>query len=278
MKIYFLIGLGFVSAVLAQTTAPAGSPQNPVQITSTDRGPDIDPVKFAATKFNGMALDGSFSSFVSGSYAISNVWIYADKDDQAINRSRISFTYPDFYQPTWGEIFDMAARQMRCSWSWNPQNRQFKFERSKTDPAFGVTLADGWRREDRGAYVWHAPKDQDFGMDIYDYGHFTIAKDDAELATKIRTYYAVKSVANWPDAPTEKQMSLVKVGDNDALYLKTDTPRPGGVWRQWSLFVDGNAYLIVSALPKDRENDLVPAIEKMVATFTVTAATTRPAK
>jgi len=73
-------------------------------------------------------------------------------------------------------------------------------------------------------------------------------------------------------------MSRVKVAGQDALYFKIDTPRSDGVWRQWSFLVDGEAFLIVSALPTESEAELVPAIEQMVASFAVTGPTTQPAK
>jgi hypothetical protein len=63
---------------------------------------------------------------VSGSYALAQVWVYAENDEQALYNTRISYPYPEFYKPTWGEVFDDIARQMRCRWEWNPKNRQFK--------------------------------------------------------------------------------------------------------------------------------------------------------
>jgi hypothetical protein len=268
------------------TTAPVGSVENPKRITSADRGPDIDPAEFVSTKFSGIPIFRTFRGFMSGSYAIADVWVYAANDDPAMYDAEVAYPWPEFYTPTWQEVFDHVARQMRCTWSWNPRNRQFKFERTDAEPFFGVTLADGWRREDRGLYVWHAPKDQNFGMDIYYYGHFTVSADDdedREVIKKARAYFAVGQVSNWPDPPTEQEMSTVQVAGVEALYLKIDTPRPGGVWRQWSFLVDGHAFVIVSAMPKDREAQLLPAVEKMVASFQVHApppstspTTTRP--
>jgi hypothetical protein len=85
------------------------------------------------------------------------------------------------------------------------------------------------------------------------------------------------NLKNWPNVPTEEKMIKVKVADAEALYLKTDTPRPGGVWRQWSFVRDGNAFLIVSAMPKEMEPQQVPAIEQMVSTFKSAAPATRQA-
>ena len=39
--------------VSAQTTHPVGSRQNPKEITSADRGPDLDPKQFATQPFRG---------------------------------------------------------------------------------------------------------------------------------------------------------------------------------------------------------------------------------
>jgi hypothetical protein len=59
---------------------------------------------------------------------------------------------------------------------------------------------------------------------------------------------------------------------------RIDTPRPGGVWRQWSLLVNGGAFLIVSSMPKEDECELVAAIEKMAASFKAAKPATQPAK
>jgi len=263
--------------VSAQTTHPVGSRQNPKEITSADRGPDLDPKQFATQPFRGIPLFRTFRSFMSGLYSMADVWVYADNEAQDLYDTAVSYTYPEFYTPTWGELFDDVARQMRCTWEWNPTNRQFKFARSKAEPFFAVTLEKGWRREDRGIYVWHAPADQDFGMDIYYYGHFT---GDAALMKKVRQHYAEQHVSMWPNPPNVKDMKEMNLGGSktEALYLRTATPRPGGLWRQWSLVVDGHAFVIVSAMPKEKESELAPQVDRMVESFKLTqhtAATSR---
>jgi hypothetical protein len=44
-------------AAFGQSKPPVGSLENPKQITSSDRGPDIDAVKLCASKFNGSFFD-----------------------------------------------------------------------------------------------------------------------------------------------------------------------------------------------------------------------------
>jgi hypothetical protein len=264
------------ASVGSSQTHPIGSPENPRQITSADMGPDIDPAEFLSQPYNALPMFSSFRSFMSVNYASANVWVHAENDEQEIYDSRVVYSYPEFYKPTWKEVFDVIARQMRCTWEWNPGNRQFKFARSDRGPFFGVDLADGWRREDRG-YVWHAPKDQNFGMDIYYFGHFTSSAQHPDLIPKVRTHYALQSFSSWPESPTEKQMQLVQAGGAEALYIRCDTPRPGAVWRQWSLVRDGHAFLIVSAMPAARERELSRQVDQMVATFRVGASSTQPA-
>ncbi len=256
------------------STGPAGSVDDPRVVTSADQGPDIDPAKLAASPFNGVSVFRTFRGFVSGCYAVPSVWVCAARDDPSLYDKNVGYDYPPFYRPTWGEVFDHVARQMRCRWSFDPRNRQFTFEPSDAPPPFAVELAPGWRREDRGLYVWHAPADQPFGLDVYDYGRYAL---DPALAAKVREHFALLDVSGWPRAPTLAQMSTVKVAGADALYLRADTPRPGGVWRQWSLVVGGRAVLIVSAMPKDREATLGPAVDKMVASLGP-APTTAPAR
>lgn len=263
--------------VLAQTTAPVGSLENPRKITSADLGPDIDPAKLAASRFDGIPMFATFRSFMSSVYAINGVWLYAAHDDPTLYDAEVQYTYPKFYTPTWGDVFDHVARQMKCRWSFDPKNRQFRFEPSDAGPPFGVRLADGWRQEDRGIYLWHAPARSNFGMDIYTFGRFDTAADPG-LATKVRAHFAMLQFGGWPNAPREADMTTVRVGraGTEALYIRTDTPRAGGVWRQWSFVQDEQAFVIVSAMPKTQEPELAPQVDQMVASFEL-KPTTRPA-
>jgi hypothetical protein len=258
-----------VSHARAEPAAPEGSIDNPKQVKSTDRGPDVDPKKLAASPYNGLPMFATLRSFMSSSYAWADVWVYAEDDDQRLYDARVVYTYPEFYTPSWGEVFDHVARQARAEWAWNPDNRQFRFRRSDDEPFYGVTLADGWSSQDRGLYVWHAPADAKFGFDVYYFGHFTAPEGEPDFARKVREHFAVAQVSQWPEPPTAGQMTLVDVAGTEALHLKADTPRPGGVWRQWSLLVEGHAFVIVSAMPKAREPDLVPAVEQMLKSFKV---------
>ena len=268
--------LAVVALAAGPTTAPVGSIDNPKQVTSADRGPDVDPAKLAASPFGGLPLFRTFRSFTSGSYAAADVWVYADKDDPALYDANVGYDYPPFYKPTWGEVFDHVARQMRCSWAFDSHNRQFKFTPSSDEPPFTVTLARGWRREDRGPYVWFAPANREFGMDVYDYGHVTPDPAQPDLFQRVREHFAMLDVGSWPNPPTVADMTTVKVAGADALYLRRDTPRPGGVWRQWAVVAGDHVFLIVSAMPKDDEKATGPAVDKMVASFAATKATTGP--
>ena len=282
MNIRLLLGVCLASLAALATTAraepepAAGSIDNPKQVKSTDRGPDVDPQKLAASPFNGLPLFATFRSFMSSSYAAADVWLYAKGDDAGLYDAKVSYTYPEFYTPTWGELFDHVARQTRSTWAWNPENRQFGFERTDAEPFFGVTLADGWRREDRGLYVWHAPAGQGFGLDIYHFGHFTAPEGEPDFENKVRAHFAVQNVSMWPEPPTEGQMKVVEAAGREMLHLRADTPRPGGVWRQWAVVADGHAFVIVSAMPKDREAKLLPAVEKMVESFKVNPPAKEP--
>ena len=141
--------------------------------------------------------------------------------------------------------------------------------RTDAPPAFGVALEPGWRREDRGAYVWHAPAGQPFGLDVYDHGHVTPDPAHPDVAARVRDDFALRDLAGWPNPPTLGQMTPVKVGGADGLYLSVDTPRPGGLWRQWAVVAGDHVFVIVSAMPKDRAAELGPAVDRMVASFTV---------
>ena len=271
------VDLVVLTCFIGPATAAAQATR-PVAVAPAQKGPAIDPAKLAAAPYTGVHLFGTFRSFVEASYAVANVWVSAAGGPADLLDANVGYDYPDFYKPTWGEVFDHVARQVKCRWSFDPATRQFDFEPSDAGPAYDVTLAAGWRREDRGRYVWHAPADQEFGLDVYDYGHFTADPARPDLFKRVRESFAVRETRGWPDAPKLSDMTPAKVAGADALYLRRDTPRPGGLWRQWAVVTDdGHAFVIVSAMPKDREAALGPAVDQMVASFANRRPATGPA-
>src|SRR5687767_2205011 len=96
--------VGLVSVAAQPQTGPDGKPVR--QVTSKDLGPDIDPKKLSGQPYAGIPLFRTFRSFMSSAYATANVWVYADGDDQETYDTAAAYTYPDFYTPTWGEMFD----------------------------------------------------------------------------------------------------------------------------------------------------------------------------
>ncbi len=226
------------------------------------------PARLPASSYDGPTLFRTFDGFAAQCHAAGNVAVAAaGPDAAALADANVGFDYPPFYRPSWGEVFDHVARQMRCRWTVDPASGRFRFERTDAAPPFDVRPAPGWRTEDRGSYVWHAPADQPFGLDVYDFGHYAADPARPDLYARVREHFALRDVAGWPHPPTLAQMATVKVAGVDALYLRADTPRPGGLWRQWSLVADGHAIVMVSAMPRDREVTLGPAVDRMVASF-----------
>ncbi|HET8783042.1 MAG TPA: hypothetical protein VFM63_11535, partial [Pyrinomonadaceae bacterium] len=80
---------------------------------------------------------------------------------------------------------------------------------------------------------------------------------------------ALRFASSFKPDVTADGMSTVKVDGVEARYFQTPTPRPGAVWRQWSFVKNGNAFVIVSALPES-DNKLLSAVESMVKSFRVT--------
>ncbi|GEM_PF-5293118 len=265
--IIFIASFICVIGSCAATPPQSGPDDKPtVHVTSQDAGPDIDPESLVKQRYLARPLFRTFRSFVGSAYATANVWVYADGDDESIYATELVYAYPRFYTPTWREMFDSAARQIRGKWEWNPQNRQFKFERMNEEPVMGVKLAKDWRKQDRGLYVWHAPKGQPMGMDIYFLGHYTADAKQPDLMDRVRAHAAMFILGQFPVAPKIETMQRIGVASGEALYARV-LPRPGVVWRQWALVKDGNAFLIVSAMPEEKEAELAPAVDEMVRTF-----------
>ena len=110
------------------------------------------------------------------------------------------------------------------------------------------------------------------------YGHYTAAPKEPDLPKKVREELALTMLRQWPKPPTLADMTSQRVAGVEALYIRLDTPRPGGLWRQWSFVLDGHAFVIVSAMPKEREAAIAPQVDQMVGSFKLSLPATRPAQ
>lgn len=172
------------------------------------------------------------------------------------------------YKPTNAELFETMARQTQTSLKYDPT---FLSKWIAVPPAmplpYSVKVAPDWTSEDRGMYVGYHPKIQPVGMDIYMLGRYSDLP--AERVKSVLEENAMGFAKMLDKSASINAMKELKVDDCDALYFETNTPRPGCKWRQWSLYKNGQAFLIVSTIDGANESKLLPEVQSMVASFHV---------
>ncbi|MEM1027215.1 MAG: hypothetical protein AAGJ38_03945 [Planctomycetota bacterium] len=213
------------------------------------------------------SIRGRFGSFTSLLYAIHDVAIHTESD--RINDARLHSPFPEFYRPTWAELFGSIARQTRSAWTYDPERDYWVFAEPAVPPSFELALAEGWRTEDRGIYVFHAPEGLPVGMDIYMLGRYSprAGEDPGELYAQVREAIALRFARGCCVEVEVDDMQRVEFGEEEALYFETaETPR-GVIWRQWSVVVDGHAFLICSAMDPEHADHVRPDVDAMIATF-----------
>ncbi|MBN1908746.1 MAG: hypothetical protein JW818_03320 [Pirellulales bacterium] len=220
---------------------------------------------FLAKRTHG-GLFGTFDSYCSFLYATQDVAIHTESKE--VNQTALHTFFPEFYKPTWRELFDCIARQTNSSWKYDSKRDFWVFNPPAMPLPFEVKLAEGWRKEDRGGYVFFGPPTAPVGMDIYMAGTYSASENQQVLFDKVRDSMALRFARALKKDVTTKDMSIVKVGKYDALHLKGISEK-GVIWRQWVLVESGHAFIIVSAIKPEDEKEIFPDVEAMVKSFTV---------
>ena len=205
-----------------------------------------------------------------------------------IAKKNLQSPFPIFYRPTLREFLDAIALQTSSSWKYDPTNQYVKSDVKRdikaTDLAifefvgiervkpFEVTLAEGWKSNDKGNWLMLIPPSFPVGMDIYEMGSYSSDDSDAEqeLFTKVRAEVALEWAQRVHKQATAEDMQAAKVGPYDALYFEALVPsqlKKDMRWRQWVFWVDAKCYFIVSTILPELDDDIFPDVEKMLASF-----------
>src|SRR5207244_1885953 len=109
--------------------------------------------------------DGSFAKFTSFYYALKEVVIHSDSP--AVNAAKMQNVFPDFYKPTYRELFETIARQTKSHFRYDEKHALWLFEPVEAKLPYQLKRADGWQSEDRGSHVKYTPPTAPVGMDVY---------------------------------------------------------------------------------------------------------------
>jgi len=206
----------------------------------------------------------------------------ADKELQSV--------FPDFYKPTLAELCDAIALQTFSKWSYEkddqhvmsgvPENKpidlgivvlSFNPDSGRKKP-FKVTLASGWRQEDRGHWEMFIPPSAPVGMDIYEVGRYSAKKgeDEGMLMARVRKEVSLEWAGRVYPKVGEKDLKLAKVGAFEALHFEASVPSRLGKnvhWRQWVFLAGDRCFFIVSTLFPEQEETVWPDVQKMLESF-----------
>lgn len=246
------------AADVADPSKSAGKPPKITPLTPEQQ-------KTLLEKRTGSSMVGSFNSYASMMYAVSEVILHTDDADTG--KKGLLSPFPKFYKPTHTELFNAIARQTATSWSYDDKRAFWVFAKPALPMPFTVTLAKGWQSEERGNYLYCKPPDAPVGMDVYVMAEFSSDPEDRELPVKMREATAMMFATRFKKDISVKEMSLVKVGSLEALHFKTPTPRPGATWRQWVIADSGQIFVIVSVIDEKNEKIILPDLEAAVQSF-----------
>ena len=249
---------------------------------------NVSTSKAAAEKLLGRRIGGglgeSFRGFSNMFFVQSRIKLGSGvglmTSDKEIMQKNLMPVFPEAYQPTLRELLDAIAVQTSSSWKHDTSGEYvekgienvtiFEFSPSKHEKPYTIELADGWKSRDMGCWVMCKPEKFPVGMDIYELGSYSFAKDEKAGRKRVREAAALEWAHRVAPDATIKDMKEVKVGDVSALFFTRKVPSALDqelVWRQWVFMVEGSCYFIVSTLPEELGAKLLPDVKKMVASF-----------
>jgi len=219
---------------------------------------DDEQKKFLSKRIEGMPGDTTFNSCSKLFHDEFNFTIHTESRE--ISETILRPYIPDFYSPTWKEVFDVIGIQTRSSWKYDPQHDYWEFSEPAAPKPFSLTMPDGWTSKDMGLWMGYAPSNYPVGMDVYYFGSYSVdsrkPEDEANLWPKIRAFWALSISGSVNLRVTAAEMKTVSVAGVDALYFEGPAPRPGVIWRQWAFVRDGKAFVILSTLDANDTKNL----------------------
>jgi hypothetical protein len=225
-----------------------------------------DPNAFLRTRTRTGAMLGSFDSYASLLFATSDVAIHTN--EPALAKKQLWAPFPEKYKPTWGELFEAIGRSTGSSFLFDANTDYWVFAKPAMPLPYSITLAKGWKAEDRGEYVAHIPSIAPVGMDVYVCGRYSGDEDEPNLFLSVRDELAGTFAEPFEPNTPAKAMKRVQVDGAEALYYEGAHPKnPSVAWRQWVFVKDGRGIAIVSAIKKENEAKLLPDVQAMVASF-----------
>ena len=224
--------------------------------------------KFLSARLPTGVITGTFGAFGSLLFAVKQVAIHTA--DAEIGKTELHSPFPDFYKPTWKELFDTIAAQTQSSWQYDLDRNYWVFAKPKRAKPFAVTIADKWTADDRDIYISYRPPTYPVGMDIYCYGSYSAddRKEEPELWEKIRNTWAIRFASGLKRDISLAEMKKITLAGVEALYFEGVAPRNGVIWRQWVFVKGGKAFVIVSSLKPDALL-LLADVQAMINSFRV---------
>jgi len=272
MHLLILLAIVLFSAlpVEAQTEAESEKAKDPagvqeVKIERSGLSP-AEQAKFLQSRGPGAML-GKLGSFASLLYAAEDILV-GSSSKEVLDRS-LHTSYPSraIYEPTRAEFFDTIARQTGSHYTYMAENNSWIFDEPAMPLPYTITMAPGWKAEDRGQYVAYIPEVAPVGMDIYMMGRYSDMSP--ETKSKVEDFMAMAFTQVLPKKLTTADMKRVEVDGVQALYYECPGKVPDMRWRQWAFIKNGQGYLIVSAFKTDTADKIVPDVDNMVKSFHV---------
>lgn len=247
-------------------------------------------------------MDYDFKQFANMFFVFSHIklgtGVVLSPRTREIADKELMSLFPQFYRPTLREFCDSIALQTFSEWKYDVEDQfvsstvpdtkkvddsmvVLRFEPATRQKPFEVTLAKGWKAEDKGQWTMHIPPSFPCGMDIYEAGTYSARKkeDEPALLKKVPVEVSLEWARRFKPETSEKDLKPAKVGSFDALAFEAMVPsqfEKETRWRQW-VFMDGNkCYFIVSTIFPEQEKEIFPDVEAMLKTFKITPAKAGP--
>lgn len=184
-----------------------------------------------------------------------------------VNKTELASVCTNSHRLCFAEFLETISRQTGTTAKYFKKANRWSFEPPAMPLPYKISMAQGWRKEERGLYTAYIPKSQPVGMDIYIKGRFINLSEEELKAIRNEQAMFFAEKISWSAKLSE--MQTVSVDGVEALYYECKAPIKDRFWRQWVFIKNGQAFTIVSTLEEENQANLLPEVKAMVASFHV---------
>ncbi len=220
-------------------------------------------------------ITNNFNATCSLMFSFESVAIHTHS--KGLSELPVFSPFPEGYKPTWRECFDTVARQVTCTWAYDPELTYWVFtpeEKEEAKLPFDWTMPDGWTTERVGNVQRLRSENKHALVQVHMLGSYSTDEDKPKkrraFFASIRDQHATRIYQAMDEDYDVESDELVDLAGLDARYGEMLPNAEGYLLRQWTFMAEGYCWVISSTTTPQFDKVLSKEVEELLSGFEVT--------